>query len=344
MSVRSTLIFSPFGPDDRTFWEDFGVQKCSKSADASHVHQPLPPECSSPCSYHFFLTLLFSQPSSLRSFTMSEKTSKKRASPGADVKKSINPLEGVEIGDEDAKKLTDVQKDIQRAELILERRAQATLTPVYQNRREVLKTIKLFWPVALMNHSSFAVHAQHEADRVALSYLEDVWVVRDAKEPKVFTLEFYFKENPYFSDSVLKKEYRFQPSNASDDETPDADGVTPSMLDFSWERDVTPQAIKINWKDDARNLTKSYPLVNSDPEDDLPSEFGSFFNFFETAQDYTDLGVLIANEVFPDAIDYFLGTAGGDGFDSDLEEDSEDDDSEEEIDLEKPRAKKAKKA
>lgn len=71
-----------------------------------------------------------------------------------------------------------------------ERRAQATLTPVYQNRREVLKTIKLFWPVALMNHSSFAVHAQHEADRVALSYLEDVWVVRDAKEPKVFTLEF----------------------------------------------------------------------------------------------------------------------------------------------------------
>ena len=119
MSVRSTLIFSPFGPDDRTFWEDFGVQKCSKSADASHVHQPLPPECSGPCSYHFFLTLLFSQPSSLRSFTMSEKTSKKRASPGADVKKSINPLEGVEIGDEDAKKLTDVQKDIQRAELIL---------------------------------------------------------------------------------------------------------------------------------------------------------------------------------------------------------------------------------
>lgn len=54
--------------------------------------------------------------------------------------------------------------------------------------------------------------------------------------------------------------------------------------------------------------------------------------------------MLIANEVFPDAIDYFLGTAGGDGFDSDLEEDSEDDDSEEEIDLEKPRAKKAKKA
>jgi hypothetical protein len=40
---------------------------------------------------------------------------------------------------------------------------------------------------------------------------------------------------------VLKKEYKFEPSNAAADEQPDADGITPSMLDFSWERDVTAQ-------------------------------------------------------------------------------------------------------
>ena len=71
-----------------------------------------------------------------------------------------------------------------------ERRAQATLTPVYQNRREVLKTIKLFWPVALMNHEMIGVHAQHNADQAALSYLEDVWLVRDPVESRCFTLEF----------------------------------------------------------------------------------------------------------------------------------------------------------
>jgi template-activating factor I len=40
---------------------------------------------------------------------------------------------------------------------------------------------------------------------------------------------------------VLKKEYKFEPSNAAADEEPDSDGITPSMLEFSWERDVTAQ-------------------------------------------------------------------------------------------------------
>jgi template-activating factor I len=52
--------------------------------------------------------------------------------------------------------------------------------------------------------------------------------------------------------------------------------------------------------------------------------------------------VTIANEVFPEAIDYFLGNAGGDELDSDDEDDSDDD--ADEIDLEKPRMKKQKKA
>lgn len=51
------------------------------------------------------------------------------------------------------------------------------------------------------------------------------------------------------------------------------------------------------------------------------------------------LGVMIANDIFPEAIDYFLGNAGADDIDSD-EEDSEDGSDDEEIDLEKPRPKK----
>ncbi|TFY83309.1 hypothetical protein EWM64_g702 [Hericium alpestre] len=274
---------------------------------------------------------------------MSTKTAKKRSSPGADVEKNGDPLQDVELGDEDAKKLTHIQKDLQRAELILERRAQDTLTPVYQKRRETLKAINKSWPVALMNHNMFAIHAQHDADRIALSFLEDLWVARDPKEPKAFTIEFYFKENPYFSDPVLKKEYRYVPPNSAADEKPDADGITPSMLDFSWERDVVPQATKINWKDDSKNLTKLYPVIKDDADDDLPSDFGSFFNLFENDKDHSDLGVLIANEVFPDAIEYFLGNANGDELDSDEEEES-DDENEDEIDLEQPRSKKAKNA
>ncbi|KAH9968756.1 hypothetical protein BC827DRAFT_1257757 [Russula dissimulans] len=269
--------------------------------------------------------------------------SKKRSSPGADTAKNGDPFADVDIGDAEEGILNEYQKKIQRVELILERRAQANLTPVYQERREALKKIPKFWPVALLKHSLFALQAQHDADRLALSHLKDVWVARDPREPKVFTLEFYFQENPYFSDEVLKKEYKFVPSNAAADEEPDADGITPSMLEFSWERDVSAQATKINWKDESKCLTKLYPPHLDEDDGETMVDQGSFFNFFEVARDYHDLGVVIANEVFPDAIEYFRGDAGGDELYSDEEdEESDEEDENEEIDLEKPRAKKVK--
>jgi template-activating factor I len=92
----------------------------------------------------------------------------------------------------------------------------------------------------------------------------------------------------------------------------------------------------------------------------MPGDAGSFFNFFEhdtdpydvrlnkpirllivftyTSRLFGQLGLHIANEIFPEAIDYFLGNAGGDDEESEEEDDSDDD--AEEIDLEKPRPKK----
>jgi hypothetical protein len=49
--------------------------------------------------------------------TMSAKAGKKRASPGADVEKA--PLQGAELGEEDAKKLDVIQREQGRAELII---------------------------------------------------------------------------------------------------------------------------------------------------------------------------------------------------------------------------------
>ncbi|RDB29109.1 Protein SET [Hypsizygus marmoreus] len=262
----------------------------------------------------------------------------KRASPGAEDEK--NPLQNVELSDEDAKKLQSIQRDIARTELVLERNAQKKLVPVYEKRRQVIKTIPKFWPIALMNHSLFAYHVQHSADQLALSYLEDVWVVRDPAEPRCYTIEFYFKENPHFTDKVLKKEFKYVPPPAAADEKADEDGITDSMLEFSWERDVIPTSTKINWKDADKALTKLYPREAGEEEDDI-ADPGSFFNFFEHDTDPSEIGLTIAGEIFPDAIDYFLGTTGGDELDSDSEDDDEDDDAEE-IDLEKPRSKKQK--
>jgi template-activating factor I len=129
------------------------------------------------------------------------------------------------------------------------------------------------------------------------------------------------------------------------------------MLEFDWEQHVAPQATKIQWKDDSKNLTKLYARVMGEEADDMPSDPGSFFNFFEHADDPFDvscvsvssyrklgsntsgkIGMAIATDLFPEAIDYFTGNAGETlEFDDESEDDDEED--EEEIDLEKPRKK-----
>lgn len=48
------------------------------------------------------------------------------------------------------------------------------------------------------------------------------------------------------------------------------------------------QSMKIDWKDPATALTKLYPRV-LDEEDEDEIDGGSFFNFFEHEKDVTDV-------------------------------------------------------
>jgi len=50
----------------------------------------------------------------------------------------------------------------------------------------------------MMNNSTLSYHIQHNADQTALSYLEDVWVEKDAKEHRCFTIEFVGGRNFFF--------------------------------------------------------------------------------------------------------------------------------------------------
>ena len=93
------------------------------------------------------------------------------------------------------------------------------------------------------------------------------------------------------------------------------------------------------------NLVKLHPRVTDPTDDEDVMEGGSFFNFFECAKDPLDIGLLIANELYVEAIEYFTGESGGDLLSDDDEDDDEEDDDEdaEEIDLEKPEPKKQKR-
>lgn len=75
------------------------------------------------------------------------------------------------------------------------------------------------------------------------------------------------------------------PPPAAKDEKPDELGLTPSMIDFDWERDVEPQSQPIQWKSDAVNLSKLHPRILSDDEEEDVADIGSFFNFFTEKKD-----------------------------------------------------------
>ncbi|KAG8903140.1 hypothetical protein FRB99_003683 [Tulasnella sp. 403] len=257
-----------------------------------------------------------------------------------------NVLEDLNISDEEVKALEVISKEQNRLEIIIDREAEARFKPIYEKRRDTLAKIDKFWPIAIGKHPELDAYIQINEDQQALSHLKDVNVIRDPKETRAFILEFHFEPNDFFSDAVLRKEYRYVAPEGAADETPDADGITPSMLEFDWEMNIEPQPCEIHWKSAAKNLVAKYPYTEDvdadamDEETDMSEQFGSFFNLFARAADEHELGPTIADDLYPNAIDYFFGKH-EDWEDEEEEEDSEDDDDDaEEIDLEKPRKKK----
>ncbi|CAG7849243.1 SubName: Full=Related to SET protein (Protein phosphatase 2A inhibitor) {ECO:0000313/EMBL:CCA67976.1} [Serendipita indica DSM 11827] len=259
--------------------------------------------------------------------------SKKRASPGDDAAKTQDLTPELEA------LLDGLEKEHERLILADEFASIYKHEPFYQKRREAVRKVPDFWLRTLQNDTSFVtLYGNHREDLEALKYLEDMNVVRHKPDPRAFTLEMYFKENPYFTDKVLKKEYKLK--NAPSGEQ--VDGIYDSMLNFNPDTDLVASTTKINWRNDKVNLCKMFPRPTDEDElmDEVP-DMGTFFNFFEQAVDESDLGPHLAANVFSNPIPLFRGEIDDD---EELEEESsEDEDSDaEEIDLERPK-KRAKR-
>ncbi|KAG8860168.1 hypothetical protein FRB96_004193 [Tulasnella sp. 330] len=226
-----------------------------------------------------------------------------------------------DISDEQLKALDGIASELARAHFIVDRDHERRCQPIYEKRRKVFAAVPKFWPTAMKNHRDLSAFLQIADDQDAMAYLKEIHVQRDPKEHRAFTIEFHFSENPYFSDTVLRKEYQHVTHAGGEPEEADADGVTKSMLDFKPERDIKEQTFKINWKNDSKNLVKKHPrkglAAQQDDEDEamelgmgMEEVYGSFFHFFETVEpeelDF-DLGTTISEDLYPDAMEYFTG-------------------------------------
>jgi len=205
----------------------------------------------------------------------------------------------------DKKKMDDINKSVQRAQLISELSQMKRMELIYETRRRFTTTIPKFWPTSFLRHVGLSMDLKNAEDIKALQYLTDVAIQRNPVEPRVFTIEFTFSNNPYFDDRVLKKVYQFVESPARKKEPADREGFKWTMLDFDWEKDVKALPQKIRWKS-GKNLSTKYPRT-LDPDDGDVIELGSFFNWFESDGDVFDLGMMIEEEIYPNAINYFNG-------------------------------------
>ncbi|XP_076350645.1 nucleosome assembly protein 1-like 4 isoform X2 [Tachypleus tridentatus] len=205
-----------------------------------------------------------------------------------------------------------------------------------------VKGIPDFWLTTFKNVEIIAEMIQ-EHDEPILKNLTDVKVKLSQSNPMGFTLEFYFKPNEYFYNSVLTKEYEMRCVPEDDDpfsfEGPEIIKCKGCTIDWKKGKNVTMKSIKKKQKHKSRGSVRT---VTKTVQND------SFFNFFNPpivpadeeqidedtqvllAADF-EIGHFIRERIVPKGVLYFTGEALQDG-DFEEEEGEEEEDEEKDDD------------
>jgi len=221
---------------------------------------------------------------------------------------------------------------------------------------ETEKGIKNFWLETLQ---SFRITSEiiQEYDEEILGYLQDVQVKLFSEKPYGYTLEFYFSENPFFTNTVLTKTYVLKtvvdPASPFEFDGPDLEKATGCTINWKEGKNVCMKMVKKKLK--PRNKKQPPKVVTKEEKQD------SFFNFFETPKlpaknqaakkseseadeeeddDMHDqelyliadfeIGQYLKEKIIPKAILFFTGEGVDDEFeDEDYDEEDEEDEEDE---------------
>jgi len=211
---------------------------------------------------------------------------------------------------------------------------------VKEEKEEDVKGIPSFWLTIFKNVEMLAEMVQ-EADEPVLDLLEDVTTTLTKEPPMGFTLHFHFKENDYFTNTVLTKEYEMKCEPMEDDpfsfEGPEIFKCKGCTINWKKGKNLTVKQVKKKQKHknkgSVRTITKQVkadsffnffdpPTVPDDPKAEVDEETQAILTV-----DF-EIGHYIRERIVPRAVLYFTGEALEE--DSDFEEEeSEDDDDDE---------------
>ncbi|GMM28203.1 Vps75 protein [Martiniozyma asiatica (nom. inval.)] len=249
-------------------------------------------------------------------------------------------------------KLQDIEKEIQQADSKVENFKTDLFRPIYERRRTYLMQVPKFWYVVFAQHEDFQEYIRLE-DMPFLEKIDDLYVEFWTKPNKKVTIENVEIEVP-------SKGFDLTISFKGSNDLPDQ-SITKT---FEWvlkeqgERNLESEPVKIKWPASMNGINPSLIRDKAKEENRAITSaekkayrlgMRSFFAFFSWTgkkpgkefRNGEELAALIAEDIFPAALDYYVLAMPGLG-DNEEEEDVE---SEEELDLsdlEEPDRKKQK--
>ena len=188
-----------------------------------------------------------------------------------------------------------------------------------------------YWRKVLKNSNYFTIN---EKDEVILEFLRDVRMVPIEGHKLDFTMEFEFRANEYFTNTLLSKSF------FHDSKTDEVEKTVGSSISWA-SQDKNPRIAIKNKK-----VKKGKKIEVKKTETIVPSFFDIFAD--QTKEDSpSNEGTFFKDDLFPNSLEYYLNIMDDneEGEDEDFEddEDEEDEDDDEEDGAGKKKAAKAKK-
>ena len=173
------------------------------------------------------------------------------------------------------------------------------------------KSIDDYWEKVILNSRYFTIT---DKDKVILKYLTKVKMEKLPESLMDFKVDFYFKENEFFSNEILSKKFIY----GKDALLKKAEGTTINWV--SSDKNTTIEKVKKRVKKGKKYITEF-----------KESKVDSFFSFFSQVEDMsflTDEVTFFKEDLFGNQLEYYMDivskTKNG-GEDEDLDEDEDGD-------------------
>jgi len=195
------------------------------------------------------------------------------------------------VVDDKVQSLETIQDEIEKLNdeateeiLQVERKYNAKRKPYYKRRNEIIREIPDFWLKVFTSHEMLT-SLLDENDQAVFKYLKELTVEDHDDVKSGYKISLTFDPNPYFKNSVLTKEFRY-----------DKDG----------ELKVIPT--NIEWKE-GKDLTKRPPAKDTKGKRQRDDESESFFTWFSPEDQDLELAEIIKEDLWPNPGKYYLGLA-----------------------------------